>query len=454
MKQNTKIMLARLPMDNQYPEEDKLSGLHGAPPTGLAILANAIKRKVPGAEIRIYDGYEVRMDFLKYEISQWKPDIVGATDQYPEHRNVLRLLEHGKSVGALTFAGGSNASNLAERIVLNRDFVDGVVKGDGEDSLSETVLRLSRGEEYNDFRKHIPNLVYADRGDAVENEMRYAKMDLLFDFDDMMSNGIDNSKAVEISSVRGCLKAQEKNKCSYCTVGSRYRTMDPELVWEQIGILHKKYGYTLFFESGDTLANKPYLRKLIENRPLELSDVGFRAYCTPMHFTEEMASLFKELNVKRLFLGIESVNNEILANTNRNYTEDHIHNAMVYAENFPLQLPFLLGLPGETQETLEKNYQFVKEVLARKPDTILLASPVIPLAGSSFFHELSEDERVNNEYPGDLKKDDLINYRKLIEIYVPLYTECTLEMIFDYSERMKGLAQKGKSTTWPLTCQD
>jgi len=51
-------------MDLSYPDKDKLEGFHGAPNSGLSILAKAVKRKVPHADIRIYDGYIVRMDYL------------------------------------------------------------------------------------------------------------------------------------------------------------------------------------------------------------------------------------------------------------------------------------------------------------------------------------------------------------------------------------------------------
>src|SRR3989338_2982572 len=184
--ENLRIILARLPMDNSYPERDKLAGFHCAPHTGMAILAKAVKKKVPDAEIRIYDSYNLRMDYIEGQMKKWKPHVVGATEQYTEHRNALRFLETGKNIGALTLAGGSNATSLAGRVPLNHAFVDGVVKGDGEDALSEIALRLSNGERFEDFRGHIPNLAYVKEGIAIDNKMMYAKMDILFDFDEMV----------------------------------------------------------------------------------------------------------------------------------------------------------------------------------------------------------------------------------------------------------------------------
>ncbi|MBD3313891.1 radical SAM protein [Candidatus Woesearchaeota archaeon] len=448
-KDNLKIMLARLPMDIAYPESDKLQGFHGAPNSGLHIIAKAVKRKVPDADIRIYDGYIIRMDYLARVIETWKPDIVGATDQYPEHHNVLRFLEKGKSEGALTLAGGSNASNVADRMVINNDFIDGVVKGDGEDVLSDIALKISHSRDYPDFRKDIPNLVYFD-GEVRENEQKLSSMDILFDFEDMALPNIDTSQAVEISTVRGCLKAQGTDKCSYCTSGSRYRTMDPDLMWEQVRLLHDKYGYNLFFESGDTIANEPLLRDLIETRPSELSDVGFRVYCSPKQMTPEMAELFREFNVRRLFLGVESVNDELLAAANRNYTVETIYSAIENAKEFPLHIPFLLGFPGETSDTLKNNLDFAKEIMRYKPETILLAGSVIPLAGSSLFNQMLEDEMIVIKYSGDLKKDDLIDYRELVGLYTSFYTDCSIDQVNETAEKIKSLTKKGNATTWPL----
>lgn len=429
-----KIQLIRPPLDDWYPNEGQFTGLE-SPPIGLAIIAKAVK----DAEVEILDGKDLSIDEIAKELNG---DIIGTTDIYSNHKNALEILRQAKSKGAVTFIGGPNVTHLAENILRNHEYVDYTAVGDGEVALSMFVS----GEN----KENIPNLVYRGHGQIIRNKIRNAPLNILFDLEDILNLTLDIEKAVSISSIRGCIKAEKQRRCSFCSMDNKLNTMHPELVWQQIRILHEKYGAAFFWETGDSFIVGDFPQRLIAARPDDLRHIQFKMYTSPDQLNEVNVKTLGDLNARDIYVGIESVNDLILKRANKSYTISDIEDALYLLEEqgiSPIHVPFIYGLPGETQKTAEESFRFAEKLARKHPDMKIVSSLPIPFPGTQLFNNLRNNQKAREEYPGDLYKDDFFDYKKLIQIQTKYFTSVDYDTLCTYIGRTRQLISKEGNVT-------
>ena len=437
-----KIQLIHPPEDSDY-ELYEASYLK-SPPVGLALLAGSL-RGIRGVSVEVIDGDGIGFREILGSIDG---DIVGVSDWYSKHRNSLRILESAKEKGARTIIGGPNTVHLAERILRNHPFVDYAIAGDGEVTLPLLAKGMPPGK--------IPNLVFRDGKGIVRNPVKDGDMELLFDLDDITNLRYDRDRLFPISSIRGCIKAETGGRCVFCSMVHKLRIMRPALVWKQIGLLREKYGIRRFWETGDSFVVGNYPEKLLDARPDGLGDVEFRIYASPDQIDRRTADVLRKLNVREVFLGIESLDNGILKTAGKPYLKTDITNAIdiLLSRGIIFQLPFMYGLPGETEETARKTYEFAREMLGKYPETRMLASLPIPLIGTGLFDMLRKDGRARKEYPGDLDRDDYFDYDALTRLQTKYFTKISYEKLNGFVEKTRNL--KKDRTKWGafgVTCR-
>lgn len=387
------------------------------PPTGLLILARLIMDNFPEYQVRV-------LDSLKQEIIYQKikgAEIVGTTSIYSNHQNCLSILEKAKQNGSSTWMGGMNATVLARQILNKRQYVDYVFLGDAE----KAVLSILRGQTAG----NINNLAFRSNGEVILNAIKPVKPDILFDLEPLWEQEkVNRQVAFNISSIRGCVKAA-KGRCSFCSLQHKHLTiMEPRRVWKQIQLLVMA-GFHFFEESGDCFYVGDFPERLLACRPNEFESVKFKVYMRPEQINSHTLSVLKELNVIEIFLGMESLDNNILAQAARGCTETDILNAinLLATNDFGLHLPFIWGLPGTTKKNLEKNLELAREVKTAFNSQKLefLSSLAVPIVGSTLFSNLARNPKVISHYPGNLEEDDIIDYATLIRLQTDLFTEVT-----------------------------
>lgn len=223
--------------------------------------------------------------------------------------------------------------------------------------------------------------------------------------------------------------------------------MDPILAWEQIRLLYERYGFDYFFETGDSFVAADFPQRFLVARPSDLSHIKFRLYASTNQITPEIVEIFKKLNVKHLFLGLESASDVILREARKNYRKKDIDHALdlLCEENMDLHIPFMYGLPGETPETLEQNQEYARQITKRRPNIFLLTSKAIPVAGSDLFIKLATNENVRKEYKGDLDNDDHFDYKQLMRLQTKYRTSVTYEQIEEAVKETIALVGLGRS---------
>lgn len=427
------------------------------PPTGLAVLASYINKHNINIKIEIWDGnYHSDEEITKNLYA----DYVGVSNWYSNHKNALNIAKLAKTMNpdSKVIIGGPNASNLGMRLLENRDFIDYVVVGDGE----ECLLKIIQNKH---SKKEIPNLWYRENGEIKYSYSSPTDMNTLpvFTFDQIVNfnpNVYDcvinqsfhrDISPIPISSVRGCVKAVLEGPCEFCALSNlnKLRAMNPKNFWEQISYLNKRYNFTHYFETGDDFIVGDYAKLLLSQKPSDV-DAFFRVYANPMHINREKLELLKELGIYEIFIGIESLNKDVLEQAKKNIDKKHILELIQYAQDLEIGIfpSFILGLPKETKESMEETTTFINYILSEfKNIKHLLLSTAVPIIGSAWFNNLQNEQSIRSDYYKQtnehLQKTDVIDYKVLLDLSLEKYSNVTIE---DISTAIKNIIKLNSET--------
>jgi hopanoid biosynthesis associated radical SAM protein HpnJ len=228
---------------------------------------------------------------------------------------------------------------------------------------------------------------------------------------------------VSLYTGRGC-----PARCTFClwpqvTTGHSYRARSPESVFEEVREMPHLFPEMkeIFFDDDTFTADPPRARKIAELiKPLGLCwSTNARA-----NVDRETLKVLKDGGLRLFVVGYESGNEQILKNIKkgvsivraRQFTKDcHDLGILIHGT-------FILGLPGETKETIQETMRFAREM---NPET-LQVSLASPYPGTHFYKYVQD-----NGFLVDSIYNDESGYQKCTVSYPGLSSE----EIFDAVER-------------------
>jgi len=182
---------------------------------------------------------------------------------------------------------------------------------------------------------------------------------------------------------RGC-----KSRCTFClwpqTVGGhRYRVRSPGHVVEEIRLaMHSFPQVREFFFDDDTFTDNLPRAEAIAR---ELGRLGVTWSCNAKaNVPRETLKILKDNGLRLLLVGYESGNQQILHNIKKGMRIDVAKRFTRDCHELGIRIhgTFILGLPGETRETIEETIRFATEI---NPHT-LQVSLAAPYPGT-FLHQ-------------------------------------------------------------------
>jgi hopanoid biosynthesis associated radical SAM protein HpnJ len=195
---------------------------------------------------------------------------------------------------------------------------------------------------------------------------------------------------VSLYTGRGC-----RSKCTFClwpqTVGGhRYRVRSVENVLQEAAWIKKNLPHVkeIMFDD-DTFTDSAHLPR-VEAIAKGLGKLGMTWSCNAKaNVPYATLKVMKENGLRLLLVGYESGDDGILRNIKkglradiaRRFTEDCRKLGII------IHGTFILGLPGETRETIEKTIQFATEI---NPHTIQV-SLAAPYPGTSLYKQAVEN---------------------------------------------------------------
>src|SRR6201992_1339200 len=193
---------------------------------------------------------------------------------------------------------------------------------------------------------------------------------------------------------RGC-----KSRCPFClwpqTVGGhRYRVRSVENVVEEMKWAKAAFPQVKeFFFDDDTLTdNLPRVEALAK----ELGKIGVTWSCNAKaNVPRKTLEVMKANGLRLLLVGYESGNQQILINIKKGMRVDFARRCTKDCHELGIVIhgTFILGLPGETKETIQETLNFAKEI---NPHTIQV-SLAAPYPGTFLYRQAKENGWLFNE---------------------------------------------------------
>jgi radical SAM superfamily enzyme YgiQ (UPF0313 family) len=450
---NPKMILVQPPISRKYQAIE--TRFAPAPPTWAAILVHETLRRSHGlskSNFEIFYPPVAKLSKKFYEKCA-QADIIGMTDWFSCHEAAMEIASRAKEINPniLVIIGGLNATNMAPRILKNRQAVDLIVADDGEDALWQILA----GRKF----RVIPNLWYRDgNGELIFSYKKFTDLDDVgvWDFEGLVEQTIleryrlalsrnpCQTAPLGVSMTRGCRKCQMQKPCIYCTAWGAYRETSSAKSIGQLRHLADR-GYQFLFETGDDFSSADYLEQLSESRQ-KSDSFRLRCYADPANITSRVAHLMAEASVYEIFLGFETADERIAARSNRD-PESLINIDRAIAnlerEEISVCLPIMFGLPGETVATARATARKILELVSERSNIrLVLVSLAMPLAGSGWFRKLSSSARIIKGYPA-LKTDDELNYFKLLALSLQ-QSETDINKILEVMEELKADLKKSR----------
>ncbi len=193
---------------------------------------------------------------------------------------------------------------------------------------------------------------------------------------------------ISIYTGRGC-----KSRCTFClwpqTVGGhRYRTRSVEHVIEEIALAKKEFPQVkeFFFDDDTFTDNLPRAEAIAR----ELGKLGVVWSCNAKaNVPHDSLKVLRDNGLRLLLVGYESGNQQILHNIKKGMRVEVAERFTKDCHDLGVTIhgTFILGLPGETMETIEETVRFANRI---NPHTIQV-SLAAPYPGTFLYKQAVEN---------------------------------------------------------------
>lgn len=323
-----------------------------------------------------YRRYGLSFEKIKNRISLIKPDMVGVsclfTTQADNIYELCRLVKECDS-RIITVIGGAHPSALPDEALGKRD-IDYVIIGEGEDAFSRLVECIKKGVSPSD----IDGIGYKENNRAiVKAKKNYITVLDSLPFPDWSlfplesyfrigrPHGVypERKRFLPVISSRGC-----PNNCIFCSVhnlwGRNYRKRSAANVLAEIKHLTAKYGIEeIYFEDDNLTLDKQ--RSLDIFTGMLKGNFNIKWSCPNGVFIgtldDEMISLMKKSGCRALGFGIESGDKHMLRDViDKSVDLDKVKPILKKVKDLGIEISifFVLGLPGETRDTLDNTFRY------------------------------------------------------------------------------------------------
>lgn len=340
-------------------------------PLGLSYLKTYLEENLNGYEIQIADCNMETPEELKKRIALFKPHYVGISLRNVDGANSLEEGNFMKGYKEITDAireatrvpliiGGAGFSIFPE-LFMEELGADYGIAGEGEYALKRLINALDGGLP----TEGIEGLIHP-RNKACGTKSHTSYLDRLeVRFDDNLADYYwKYSGMLNIQTKRGC-----PYHCIYCSYpvidGRKVRTLDPELIVDNMARLKRDKGiYYFFFTDSVFNIQNSYNAALAECMIKNRLDVKWGAYFTPGNINDEMISLYKASGLTHVEFGTESFSDPVLKSYGKNFNFGQVLDASevclkhnVYYAHF-----LILGGHGETRDTVRETFERSKQI--------------------------------------------------------------------------------------------
>ncbi len=371
------------------------------PPLGLASITSYLMNE--GHYVKLVDiqGDHLTNEDLKTIIVEESPDLIGITALTTTIHMVLEIAKLCKSIlpGIPIVLGGVHPTVSPESL-LTYEFIDYIVRGEGEEVLSKFIKQGLKNPE------NIKGLCWKNNnGTPVITKIAPLIEDLdTLPFPDYSSFPIEKYidytknlrgiKGITMMVTRGC-----PYKCSFCavraTMGPKWRRQSPEKAARWMMQICSDYDLDgIWFKDSTFNINKDWTKTFAETLLLKNNPYMFQINTRIDLIRTEEISLLKKAGLVQVDLGIESGSPISLKTLRKKITVDQIRSSVKLLKKMGLKISgfFMIGIPGENEEDINMTVSLARELEL----DFASVSIFTPLPGSELYDDLYSQGKISD----------------------------------------------------------
>jgi anaerobic magnesium-protoporphyrin IX monomethyl ester cyclase len=395
---------------NPSTEREARGTYNREPPTGLLILSAILRQHGYSVDLLDCSMEDDPKLTIRSIAKQYRG--IGFTCLTNTYNRTIELIKIARSQAsnALIVMGGPHASFMTETILRDVPEIDLVCKGEFEDSIVKlfrtTLIRpLSEALDKIDNFPLIskPQIQELPRGVAI----RVDENNRILFYQDIKERPANNPfrihdtgfpEPVDINSIplpardilipkyyvanilvnRGCV-----NQCSFCSrqklFGKKPRIRNIQSVSEEIDdvLSYSNYKFLNFYDNVNM--NPKWFREFLSMLIRKRLRIPWGCELRADILTAEDVNLMKKAGCVVAATGVESADEEILRRNFKYQNPDHVKRGILLLKNAGIRVQsyFVIGLPGETEQSFEKTLEYLKSLQLDERDEInfFIATP-------------------------------------------------------------------------------
>ncbi len=322
-------------------------------------------------------------------VEDFGPEMVGATSvtmNWPVASQTLRWVKEAFPE-IKTVAGGPHVTFTWEEIGKEEEWVDYLVLGEGE----RTAIELADALYNRNWAGGIAGLAWRENGGMISGPVRGFEKNImslpkparhLFP----LSRYRTMEASMGVTTGRGC-----PFSCIFCVgsqmVGRTPRLMEPVSVAEEVENLVKLGFHHIAFSDDHFGMKRSHAFEVCDHLISKELDINLSIFIRADAADPKLFEKMRQAGCTRILYGVESGNQEIIdrikKKTNLKMLKEKVKLALDMG--FQVQASFILGLPGETPETVKQTFDF-----AHSLGTYAGMHVLAPLPGSEVCEQADE----------------------------------------------------------------
>ncbi len=380
------------------------------PQTSLAFIAGAVDKDF---SVEVVDCIGEKMAWPRFEdlLRTKRPKYLITYLISSIINNDLRVTELAKELGATTIAIGPHVSIVPESIA-EFPSVDYAIRGEVEETILELLADLEAGRVPAD----VKGICYRQDGKAVVTPDRPLLEDLgklprprqdLLPLKNYRMPMIDGPFTM-VTASRGC-----PFPCIYCRKmalwGNRVRLRPVGDIFDELVWLHELGVDNVVFLADLFTVNRKQVIELCRRIVDAGLPVKWQCNSRVDNVDEELLAWMKRAGCWQIAFGLESGSQKVLDLARKGITVEQIEKTIDLVDRFGIKAwgYFIIGLPGETPETIRETIDLAK----RLPLNLALFHVAVPYPGTEF----NEMAREQGWLLSDRWEDLDMNYSAIVE---------------------------------------
>lgn len=382
-------------------------------PLGLEYISAYVKKK--GYSVLFFDPnfQGISLENIAISVARESPLLVGISFMTPSFYYTKELCETIKkhSPNIPIVLGGAHPSAMVKETLQEIPNADYIIFGEGEETTLELLEWISRKGASSQLSE-IHGLAWRNENSTIQNSPRPPIKDLdALPFPDrtLLDRALYrtrsflsySNKTGSIHTTRGC-----PGRCIFCASGhklrARLRFRSIANVMEEIDLLVDEYDVEYLLIKDDTFTWKKSRVEEFCNE-LKMRHPSLKWHCMGRvnNVDYDLLKKMKDAGLNDIFFGIESGNKDVLKKSQKGITLEQAQKAVEACDKLKISTfgGFIIGLPGDTRETMEQTIQFAKSL----PLTMAGFSVMIPYPGTKAYEDYF-----------NVEQNESVDYRKFM----------------------------------------